>query len=97
MALVFGASSGIGRAFCHALSDRGFDVMCIARRETLLASLCSEIRQKGGQCSKLACDVSDIDQIDAVFNAINQRQLGVVVYSSGVCNQVPNYIEDISP
>ena len=36
VALVFGASSGIGREFCHALAERGFDVVCVARREALL-------------------------------------------------------------
>ena len=45
----------------------------------------------------MTCDVSDCTQIDAVFEAVDQRQLGIVVYASGICNQVPDNVEDITP
>lgn len=43
VALITGASTGIGRVFCQSLAAHGCHVVCAARRADLLQSLCHEI------------------------------------------------------
>ncbi|MEZ6093198.1 MAG: SDR family NAD(P)-dependent oxidoreductase [Pirellulaceae bacterium] len=57
--LITGASSGIGRALALELANRGAILILTARRETLLESLCDEIRSGGGKCDWFASDVTD--------------------------------------
>jgi NAD(P)-dependent dehydrogenase (short-subunit alcohol dehydrogenase family) len=58
VALVTGASSGIGRATAEAFAAKGASVVLAARREDELASLANEIRNQGGKASCVTTDVS---------------------------------------
>ena len=49
VAVVTGASSGLGRRFAHLLSDAGASVALMARREDRLASEVEAIKEKGGK------------------------------------------------
>lgn len=59
VAIVTGASSGIGRALALELARRGSRVGLVARRRDLLAELASEIEGQGGQAAFAAADVSN--------------------------------------
>ena len=59
VALVTGASSGIGRALASRLSQEGYAVGLVARREAPLLGLQEEIEAAGGVALPLVCDVSD--------------------------------------
>lgn len=58
VAVITGASSGIGRAFCLAMAENGAKVAAFARREEKLLELKKEIEAKGGECLPVVCDVT---------------------------------------
>jgi NAD(P)-dependent dehydrogenase (short-subunit alcohol dehydrogenase family) len=66
VALITGASSGIGRATARAFAEKGAKVALAARREDLLASLADEIDGDGGQVTYLKTDVAirrDVERV----------------------------------
>ena len=69
VALVTGASSGIGRRFATILASAGAAVVLGARRSELLADLEQEIAAAGGRAKAVALDVADEQSIIAAFDA----------------------------
>jgi len=65
VALVTGASSGIGRALAQALAVRGARVALLARRHDRLEELACEIAAAGGEARAFACDVSERAAVEA--------------------------------
>jgi NAD(P)-dependent dehydrogenase (short-subunit alcohol dehydrogenase family) len=59
VAVVTGASSGIGRTIALAFAASGCAVVLVARRAGLLEALREEIASEGGRAASLACDLSD--------------------------------------
>ena len=66
VALVFGASSGIGRESARRLAAGGAKVVVAARDEAGLRSLVDEITAAGGRAAPAVCDVADYAQVEAV-------------------------------
>jgi NAD(P)-dependent dehydrogenase (short-subunit alcohol dehydrogenase family) len=63
VALVSGASRGIGRAIALSMSRAGADVIGLARGSENLASLGSDIEEAGGRFSAWAADLTDVDAV----------------------------------
>ena len=70
VALVTGASQGIGRATAVALAEAGAKVAVAARSADKLASVVSEIEAKGGEGLAVTMDVADAAQIKAGFQQV---------------------------
>lgn len=66
VALVTGASSGIGRHMALTLARAGARVVLVARRKESLDALAGEIEAAGGQVEGIACDLSRQETIDAL-------------------------------
>jgi NAD(P)-dependent dehydrogenase (short-subunit alcohol dehydrogenase family) len=66
VALVTGASSGLGRRFAAVLAANGAHVVATARRIDRLEELAAEIESTGGTCLPVVLDVTDADQLAAV-------------------------------
>ena len=77
VALVTGASAGLGRRFAKVLAACGAKVAIAARRLDKLEELAAEIRAAGGTALPLQLDVTDADQLVRVVGQA-QEQLGVV-------------------
>jgi len=72
VALITGASQGIGRATARALSEAGAKVAVAARNEQQLSSLAAEIASAGGEALAVPMDVGDAAQVKNGF----QQALG---------------------
>ena len=86
IALVTGASSGIGRNFSKVLAVAGAQLIVVARRKDLLDSLVSEIEADGGRASAIEFDVTLRDGVAALFDEA-ERAAGlpdVIVNSAGI-------------
>ncbi|GAC1659709.1 MAG: 3-oxoacyl-[acyl-carrier-protein] reductase [Acidobacteriaceae bacterium] len=86
VALVTGASQGIGRACAQVLAAAGHKVALAARNEEKLAAVVNEIREAGGDAQAFTMNVSSEEQIKAGVKAI-QGQLGkldILVNNAGL-------------
>jgi len=86
VALITGASSGIGEATARALAAQGAAVAVVARRKERLDQLASDIAQQGGRALVLETDVTDQAQAQAaVERTVSELgRLDTVVNNAGV-------------
>ncbi|RZT18219.1 short-subunit dehydrogenase [Mycobacterium sp. BK558] len=75
--LLTGASSGIGEAAAEKLARRGATVVVVARRQDLLDALVTRITDAGGDARAHACDLSDLDAIDALVATVEAELGGI--------------------
>lgn len=75
VAVITGASSGMGRASAALLAERGAQVALLARRKPALDDLAATIRQAGGTALPLAADVTDPVALEAAAAAV-RREFG---------------------
>jgi len=86
VAIVVGASSGMGRATALAFAVEGAKVALAARRQRELEALVAEVTRAGGEAVALAADVAKRAEVDAVVQATAARfgRLDVLVNCAGV-------------
>ena len=73
VALVTGASQGIGRDTALALAEAGARVAVAARNEEKLAALVKDILAAGGEAFAVKMDVADVEQVKAGFKAVVEK------------------------
>jgi NAD(P)-dependent dehydrogenase (short-subunit alcohol dehydrogenase family) len=86
IALVTGASRGIGRALALALARDGARVVALARTQGALDALDDEISALGGRTTLVPCDLADFDALDRLGAALFERfgRLDALVGAGGV-------------
>ena len=67
LALITGASSGIGREFAIVLAKNGYDIVAVARRRELLESLAVELQVFGAQTQVVVADLSTTVGVQSVI------------------------------
>lgn len=77
-ALVTGASSGIGVAFCQHLASFGAALVLTARREDRLASLAADLHSDHGcEVTVIVCDLSDAAGPDALVRELKEKNIAI--------------------
>jgi 3-oxoacyl-[acyl-carrier protein] reductase len=86
VALVTGASQGIGRDTALALAEAGAKVAAAARNEEKLAALVQEITAKGGEALAVKMDVAEGEQIKAGFKMVTEKfgKLDILVNNAAI-------------
>jgi 3-oxoacyl-[acyl-carrier protein] reductase len=88
VALVTGASSGLGLQFARALADNGAAVALVARRADRLAALQAEIEGLGGHALALEADVTDRAGMARAFDAAEKAfgTVTILVNNAGIAH-----------
>ena len=86
IALVTGASSGIGRVLAQGLAAAGARIVAVARRTERLDDLVREIEQQGGSAIAAQADVTNIESVERAFDQAEQAFgiVDVVISNAGV-------------
>jgi len=86
VALVTGASQGIGKACALVLAEAGATVVVAARNTEKLAATVAEIEALGGRALAVGLDVAAADQITAAFATVKEKfgRLDILVNNAGI-------------
>ncbi|MET0461024.1 MAG: SDR family NAD(P)-dependent oxidoreductase [Ilumatobacteraceae bacterium] len=86
VALVTGASTGLGRRFALTLAAAGASVVVTARRADRLTELADEIGANGGICEPITLDVTDAEQVAAVVAQATEAlgNVDILVNNAGI-------------
>ena len=70
VAVITGASSGLGKQMSHGLADQGADLVILARRFDRLIELKEELEKKGTKVLAIKCDVTNTMQLKPLSSGI---------------------------
>ena len=91
VAVVTGASSGLGAAFARTLAEAGADLVLGARREDRLAETKAQVEQLGRRCVTVRTDVAKPEDCQALIDAAMTEfdHVDVLVNNAGIGTAVP--------
>ena len=86
VALVTGASRGIGCSIAKTLGQNGAHVVCVSRNVSDVQSVADEITAAGGAATAVACDISDSDNVIKLVKetVVTHNHLDILVNNAGV-------------
>jgi NAD(P)-dependent dehydrogenase (short-subunit alcohol dehydrogenase family) len=90
VAVVTGASRGIGRAAALALAEAGAHIVALARTQGALEELDDAIRERGGSATLVPVNLKDYEALDRLGAALHQRwgKLDVLVGNAGILGEL---------
>jgi 3-oxoacyl-[acyl-carrier protein] reductase len=86
VALVTGASRGIGKTIATTLARCGAKVACVARNADKLAETVAEITSKGGEALSLECDVANTESVNKTVETVVEKwgRVDILVNNAGI-------------
>jgi NAD(P)-dependent dehydrogenase (short-subunit alcohol dehydrogenase family) len=90
IALVTGASRGIGRSAALAFAREGAHVVALARTQGALEELDDEIKAAGGSATLVPADLKDFDGLDRLGAALHERygRLDILLGNAGILGEI---------
>jgi 3-oxoacyl-[acyl-carrier protein] reductase len=87
VAIITGASQGIGKGMAETFSKAGAHVACVSRNKDNLKSVADSLIENGGAASFYTCDVSSLDAFQNTIKEIaeNHGSVDILVNNAGVC------------
>ena len=73
VALITGASRGIGEAIAITLAENGAHVILVSRKIEALQDVAGKIQKKGWKATPIACHMGKLDEITSLFNQIKDQ------------------------
>ncbi len=95
VAIVTGASSGVGWQSAVRLAEQGVKLLVVARRGEALEMLCRELRAKGHEAHAFACDVTDAQQVEAAVSECLNRYGKVDILVNNAAVQAYGYFDQL--
>jgi NAD(P)-dependent dehydrogenase (short-subunit alcohol dehydrogenase family) len=97
VAIITGASKGIGRALALGFADAGAKVVVTSRNLETCTTVCAEIADRGGTAIAVACDVGDLATHETLLDATiaNFGRLDILVNNAGVLK--PHFTVKVTP
>jgi NAD(P)-dependent dehydrogenase (short-subunit alcohol dehydrogenase family) len=97
VAIITGASKGIGKGIAIRYAEEGAAVVLASRSEDVLASIARRIREAGGRALSLALDVRNADSVEAIVQKAVQEygRLDIMVNNAGISMVQPS--EQLKP
>lgn len=91
VAVITGASSGLGVEFAKALAFRGADVALFARRADKLQQVAEEVKEFGHRVLPVTCDVTNEEMVKAGVEQVIKEfgKIDILLNNAGTCNMVP--------
>ena len=86
VAIITGASQGIGRTMATIMSESGASIVCVARSKQKIEELSSEIENKGGRAIPIACDIGDGDAFSNTIKSVVDQfgKLDILINNAGI-------------
>ena len=86
VAVITGASDGLGETIAHMLAKKGYFVWLLARNEAKLQQVVSNIKSEGGKGAYAVCDVTSAENVTACFEEISAQAdtVDLVINNAGV-------------
>ena len=84
IALITGASSGLGRSFAKILAKRGFNLVIVARRRQRLLELKHELVESYGVKVKILChNLADPDECRQLYEEVERANIDILINNAG--------------
>ena len=97
IAVVTGASAGVGRASARAFAERGFDVALLARGSAGLEATAKEVEAAGRRALVVPVDVSSYADIDAAATRVEEQLGPIDVWVNDAMTTVFAPLQDVKP
>ena len=97
VAVVTGASTGLGVQMAKALANQGTNIVCIARRQNLIEEVAAELsRDYGVEAIGIPCDITDTEVVNATVDTILEKfgRIDILINNAGTGAVAP--AEDIT-
>lgn len=98
VAIITGASKGIGAATARRMGKLGARVVLAARSQEAISHIAKELNESGGTSIAIACDVADYNQVNSLVAQTIMKfgKIDIIVNNAGLIDPI-GHITDVSP